>query len=78
LELGHLADNCCGLAGTFGMQAQHAELADTIGQATAKSVAEGHYDLLASECSACRMQLTHLTGRQAFHPIHFLAEWYGG
>jgi Fe-S oxidoreductase len=58
------------------MQADHAELADAIGQKTAQSAEEGHYDLLASECSACRMQLTHLTGLPAFHPVHFLAEWY--
>jgi glycerol-3-phosphate dehydrogenase subunit C len=76
ISTGHLVDNCCGLAGTFGMQADHAELADAIGQKTAQSAEEGHYDLLASECSACRMQLTHLTGLPAFHPVHFLAEWY--
>lgn len=73
---GHLADNCCGMAGTFGLQANHAELADLIGQKTAKSAEEGCYDILASECSACRMQLTHMTGKEAYHPIHFLAEWY--
>jgi FAD/FMN-containing dehydrogenase/Fe-S oxidoreductase len=78
LELGHLADNCCGLAGTFGMKAEQAELSDAIGQASARSVLEGNYEVLASECSACRMQLTHLTHMNAFHPVHFLARWYGG
>jgi len=34
-------------------------------------------DIIASECSTCRLQLAHATGLETTHPIMLLAEAYG-
>lgn len=76
LTLDHLPDNCCGLAGTFGMNKKNNDLSRTIGQPLVQAVRRKNYDLLTSECSACRMQLTHLTHLPALHPVQILARLY--
>ena len=40
-------------------------------------VAEVAPDVVASDCSTCRMQLAHATGLTTVHPITLLAEAYG-
>ncbi|MBN1320164.1 MAG: FAD-binding protein [Thermoleophilia bacterium] len=77
VEVIDLAAGCCGMAGTFGMKAGTYDLSMKVGQPLFERVAEIAPDLLASECSTCRMQLTHATGMEAIHPVKLLAEAYG-
>jgi glycerol-3-phosphate dehydrogenase subunit C len=77
VEVIDLAAGCCGMAGTFGMKASTYELSMRVGGPLFDRVAEVAPDLLASECSTCRMQLSHGTGVEAVHPVTLLAEAYG-
>ena len=68
---------CCGLAGTFGMQKKNYELSEQIGDGIAAALKESDVETVLTECSACRMQIEHLTGKKAIHPIKILAKIYG-
>lgn len=68
---------CCGMAGTFGYEAEHYELSMKVGQLklfpeinkqTAKVIATG---------AACRMQIVQGTGEEAVHPIRLVRERLG-
>ncbi len=77
VEVIDLAAGCCGMAGTFGMKAGTYDLSMLTGRPLFDRVAEAAPDLVASECSTCRMQITQGTGLETIHPIRLLAEAYG-
>ena len=77
VEVVDLAAGCCGMAGTFGMKTGTYDLSLQVGRPLFDRVAEVAPDVLASECSTCRMQLVHATGIDTVHPITLLAEAYG-
>lgn len=77
VEVIDLAAGCCGMAGTFGMKTGTYDLSMKTGQPLFDRIAEAAPDLLASECSTCRLQLAHATGVDAVHPIKLLAKAYG-
>ncbi|MCS7269449.1 MAG: FAD-binding protein [Gemmataceae bacterium] len=68
---------CSGMAGTWGQQAAHVPSSLQIAAPLAQALQHTHADWTISECSACRLQLRHLTGRRSFHPILILAWAYG-
>jgi FAD/FMN-containing dehydrogenase/Fe-S oxidoreductase len=76
VSLDVLPDNCCGLAGTFGLRKDHYDLASQISVPLRDALKKSHYDFLISECSSCRMQLGHLAHRPTIHPVQLLAKWY--
>ena len=77
LELVNLDMGCCGMAGTFGMKAGTFDLSMETGRPLFERVAEVAPDLVASECSTCRMQLAQATGKDTVHPAELLARAYG-
>jgi FAD/FMN-containing dehydrogenase/Fe-S oxidoreductase len=77
VEVIDLSAGCCGMAGTFGMKAGTYDFAAAVGKPLFDRVAEVAPDLLASECSTCRMQLQQMTEVEAVHPVVLLAEAYG-
>ena len=77
VEVVDLAAGCCGMAGTFGMKKGTYDLSMLTGAPLFERVKEVAPDLLASECSTCRMQLAHATGIEVVHPVTLLAESYG-
>jgi FAD/FMN-containing dehydrogenase/Fe-S oxidoreductase len=77
VEVINLNAGCCGMAGTFGMKADSYDLSLLVGEPLFRRIAEVAPDLLASECSTCRMQLAHATGLPVVHPVELLAEAYG-
>lgn len=74
LRVRMLDAGCCGLAGTFGLKHKTANLARAIGQGPARLIGEWRPEWVLSECEGCRMQLSHLTGVPARHPIEILAQ----
>jgi FAD/FMN-containing dehydrogenase/Fe-S oxidoreductase len=78
LKVEHLINNCCGLAGTFGMNREKYDTSATIAQNLKENILKGgfKYDALVSDCSSCRMQLNHLSNLPTFHPVQLLARWY--
>jgi glycerol-3-phosphate dehydrogenase subunit C len=77
VEVIDLAAGCCGMAGTFGMKAGTYDLSMQTGRPLFDRIAEVAPDVLASECSTCRMQLAQATSIETVHPITLLAEAYG-
>ena len=68
---------CCGMAGTFGMQRKNYELSERIGKELVAAIGASKARCVLTECSACRMQIEHLTQKEAKHPVKILAEAYG-
>jgi glycerol-3-phosphate dehydrogenase subunit C len=77
VEVVDLAAGCCGMAGTFGMKTSSYDLSMLTGKPLFDRVAQLAPDIVASDCSTCRMQLAHATGLPAVHPLTLLAEAYG-
>jgi glycerol-3-phosphate dehydrogenase subunit C len=76
VEVFDLAAGCCGMAGTFGMKTGTYDLSLAAGAPLFERITDLAPALIASECSTCRMQLTHATGLRAVHPITLLDEAY--
>lgn len=68
-------DGCCGLAGSFGYEAEHYELSMKIGEQRLFPAVRAAKDavVIASGVS-CREQIEHGTGRHVLHPVEFVAE----
>jgi len=76
VSIDELKAGCCGLAGTFGMQKKNYDLSSQIAEKFKQVLETAPADYVLTECAACKMQIEHLTGRQAIHPIKILAEYY--
>ncbi len=66
---------CCGMAGSFGYEAEHASLSRHIAEDRLLPALDAHPDatIIASGVS-CREQIAFLTGRPAYHLIEALAQ----
>ncbi len=69
-----IASGCCGMAGSFGYEAEHFELSQQIGElvlfpAVRSAPAE---TLIAAPGTSCRHQIKDGTGRRALHPVEIL------
>ena len=65
---------CCGMAGTFGYEAEHYDLSMKIGElklfpTLRQSAFENRQSQIVSTGAACRMQIRQGTGLEAVHPI---------
>ena len=72
-----LAAGCCGLAGTFGMQKKNCDLSSKISAGLKEALESSSTKNVLTECSACKMQIEHISGKQVYHPIKVLAQAYG-
>ena len=71
-----LSTGCCGMAGSFGYEAEHFEISQKIGEerlfpAIRKMNSETQ---VAANGTSCRHQISDGTGRVAKHPVSFLNE----
>ena len=71
---------CCGMAGTFGYEAEHYDLSMKVGELKLfPNVRELEVEnqasgiAMASSGAACRMQIRQGTGVEAVHPIMLIA-----
>lgn len=71
-----IPSGCCGMAGSFGYEAEHYELSMQIGELvlfpTIRNLQDG--TLLAAPGTSCRHQIADGTGRRALHPVEILWE----
>jgi Fe-S oxidoreductase len=67
---------CCGMAGSFGYEAEHYEISLKIGElgVLPKMRAAPPDTLLAANGTSCRHQIADATGRKARHLVRFLDE----
>ena len=78
IKIEDLNAGCCGLAGTFGMQKKNYELSEKISRSLKKALSQTDAKTVLTECSACRMQIEHISDKKVQHPISILAQVYGG
>jgi FAD/FMN-containing dehydrogenase/Fe-S oxidoreductase len=69
---------CCGMAGTFGYEAEHYELSQKIGESELfRKIRESAGTAVAATGAACRMQIAQGTGVKAEHPLVLAARALG-
>jgi FAD/FMN-containing dehydrogenase/Fe-S oxidoreductase len=71
-----IAAGCCGMAGSFGYEAEHYDVSIKVGESRLLNVvreAEEGTEVVASGLS-CRQQILHATGKRAKHPAEVLWE----
>jgi len=75
-EVAEIPSGCCGMAGSFGYEAEHYDVSMAIGAQRlfpAVSGADKAVEIVADGIS-CRQQIQHATGRQARHLVEVLWE----
>jgi FAD/FMN-containing dehydrogenase/Fe-S oxidoreductase len=67
---------CCGMAGSFGFEAEHYDLSMQIGAMRLFPAvqAEDRDTVIAATGVSCRQQIAHGTGRRARHPVELIRE----
>lgn len=78
-EVAELDAGCCGMAGSFGFEAEHYDLSMRIGESRLFPAlrAEHENTVIAATGVSCRQQISHGTGRAASHPVEILREAVG-
>ncbi|WP_425489543.1 (Fe-S)-binding protein, partial [Nonomuraea typhae] len=76
IDVAELDTGCCGMAGSFGFEAEHYELSQQVGaDRLFPALAAEHPDtIVAATGVSCRQQIFHGAHRQAWHPIELLRE----
>jgi Fe-S oxidoreductase len=77
IEVETIPSSCCGMAGSFGYQAENYEVSIQMAELSLlpriRQVAAG--DHIAACGTSCRHQIEHGSGRMALHPISLLRNW---
>ena len=65
---------CCGMAGSFGFEAEHYEMSMTVGEDRLfpALAAEAEDTIVAATGVSCRQQIFHGAGRTAWHPVELV------
>jgi Fe-S oxidoreductase len=76
-EVDPLDSTCCGMAGSFGYEAEHHSMSDAIGRLLADQVADSNGDTVVAPGNSCRTQLAdrdHDPDQETIpHPVEKLA-----
>jgi FAD/FMN-containing dehydrogenase/Fe-S oxidoreductase len=75
-EVVELDAGCCGMAGSFGFEAEHYDISMTVGadRLFPAVLAEPETTVVAATGVSCRQQIFHGTGRNAWHPVELVRE----
>lgn len=68
---------CSGMAGTFGLRAEHFRTSLRAGRGLLNRLRDPDLNLGATECSTCRMQMELFSDRLTLHPVKLLSLSYG-
>jgi len=73
-EVDEIKSGCCGMAGSFGYEAEHYEVSMKVGELILFPEVRKTPDevLIAAPGTSCRHQIKDGTGKRAFHPIEIL------
>ncbi len=67
--------SCCGMAGSFGYEAEHADVSRAIAETSfLPAIASAEGATLVMDGASCRQQAMHFTGRRALHLAELLVE----
>jgi len=73
LETVNLASHCCGMAGSWGMSAENADLSIRIGADLMGRMEDTGPSMGVTDCPTCRIQMEQLGKRPVLHPVELLA-----
>ena len=78
-QVTELDAGCCGMAGSFGFEAEHYELSQKVGELRLFPALreEPGETVVAATGVSCRQQIGHFAGRTARHPVELVAEAAG-
>jgi Fe-S oxidoreductase len=76
VRVADLRAGCCGLSGTFGMQAKNYELSSQISERLRDALRTAPTRNVLTECAACKMQIEHIAPATATHPVKLMARAY--
>lgn len=68
---------CTGMAGTWGLQKKNYRNSLRIGWPMISAMRTANVSMATTECSACKLQIEHGSGRRTIHPLKLLAYAYG-
>ena len=71
-----IASGCCGMAGSFGYEAEHFDVSMQVGNLKLFPAVQkaGPEVIIAANGTSCRHQIADGTGRKAMHPVSILKE----
>ncbi len=71
-----IPSGCCGMAGSFGYEAEHFQLSQQIGELVLLPAVRNQPDttIIAAPGTSCRHQIKDGTGKKALHPVEVLYE----
>jgi Fe-S oxidoreductase len=74
-EVVELDAGCCGMAGSFGFEAEHYEISRSVGELRLFPALrdEPADTVVAATGVSCRQQIGHFAGRTAHHPVELVA-----
>ena len=75
-EVVEIDAGCCGMAGSFGYEAEHYDLSMKVGsdRLYPSIHSAGKSAIIAATGTSCREQIFHGTDRSAWHPVELIAE----
>ncbi|MFC6838017.1 FAD-binding and (Fe-S)-binding domain-containing protein [Halomarina ordinaria] len=68
-----LDSSCCGMAGTFGYEAEHYSMSQAIGNMLFEQIAESDGDSVTAPGASCQTQIGDHEGEKPPHPVEKLA-----
>jgi FAD/FMN-containing dehydrogenase/Fe-S oxidoreductase len=75
VELQTVQTSCCGMAGSFGYEAEHYEMSMKMAEmGLLPAVRNAGNALVVADGTSCRQQIAHGAGREAWHVARVLAE----
>jgi FAD/FMN-containing dehydrogenase/Fe-S oxidoreductase len=72
-EVDPLDSGCCGMAGTFGYEAEHYSMSQAVGRILFEQVDESDGDVVTAPGASCRTQLGDEYDKDVPHPVEKLA-----
>ncbi len=73
LEVSTIESSCCGMAGSFGYEAEHYEVSMQMGELDLfPAIRQDEDSIVVADGTSCRAQIQHGTGREAMHVARVL------
>ena len=72
IDLHVLDSGCCGMAGSWGLHADHDPLSRRIGQGLMERLAAASAGTAATDCPTCRLQMEYLGPTPVLHPVEIV------
>jgi Fe-S oxidoreductase len=73
LEVKTVETSCCGMAGSFGYEAEHVEVSKAMAEASLLPAVRNSSATVLADGTSCRHQIRDGAGREALHVARFLA-----